>query len=93
MIIKYPFDITIPDDEDVLIIGEFNDWFPEPMTKSFDSYIYEVKVIPGYKYRFQFIVNGEIIIDPNQEYSQSKLGRTTNFKIALDDEELLKQMK
>jgi len=28
-------------------------------------YTYTVRVQPGFKYRFQFIVNGEIVIDPN----------------------------
>lgn len=51
---------------------------------------FEADVVPGFKYRFQFIVNGEIIIDPNQEHSQSSIGRLTNFKIAVEEEEKLK---
>lgn len=53
----------------------------EPYTNVFK---YTTKVQPGFKYRYQFIVNGDIVIDPNQDNSESKLGRLTNYVMALD---------
>lgn len=56
-------------------MGEFNNWMPDLMQRLTDeAFRYEVKVEAGYKYRYQFIVKGEITIDSNQEYSESKIG-------------------
>lgn len=54
--------------EDVMIIGEFNQWKADFMTKidTDDGQVmfkYFTNVISGFKYRFKFIVNGEIVID------------------------------
>lgn len=66
MTIEYKADNSVKADEDILIMGEFNNWMPEVMTKLHgQNFEYKVKVTPGFKYRFQFIVNGEITIDPN----------------------------
>ena len=65
MVIEYKAGNYVAENEDILIMGEFNEWFPEPMTLLEErKYKYEVSVLPGFKYRFQFIVNGEIVIDP-----------------------------
>ena len=39
-------------------------------------------MLAGYKYRYQFMVNGEIMINDRDSFSESKLGRLTNYKIA-----------
>ena len=78
---------------DIMIMGEFDNWKPQPMNMKFDDgklcYFYEAFVPVGYKYRFQFIINGEIKTDPNQPESTSTLiGRVTNYKILEDHAKL-----
>ena len=47
--------------EDILIMGDFNKWSPEPMELKEDHlYTYVATVKVGYKYRYQFIVDGDI---------------------------------
>lgn len=36
---------------------------------------------PGFKYRYQFLVNGEFVIDETKPHSESKTGRLTNYQI------------
>ena len=67
-------------EDDVLIMGEFNEWNPVSMKKTEDCVFYhEVYVIGGYKYRYQFIINWEISIDESMPFDESKTGRTTNY--------------
>lgn len=33
MLIEYKADASVKEDEDILIMGEFNNWFPEVMDK------------------------------------------------------------
>lgn len=82
--ISYFADQAVAENEDVLVMGEFNNWFPEVMSKQFSKqFEFRVRVPSGYKYRYQFIVNGEITIDSKQDNSESKLGRLTNYQYAL----------
>lgn len=47
--IEYQGDLSIAEDEDVLIIGEFNQWNPEPMQKKENNlFTYEKEVIKGF---------------------------------------------
>ena len=70
---------------DILIMGDFNKWSPESMEKKEDClYTYKAMVTAGFKYRYQFIVDGSIEVDQQSEYSESKLGTLTNFKFAVD---------
>ena len=76
-----------------MIMGEFDNWKPQPMDMKFEDgslcYFYEAFVPVGYKYRYQFIINGEITTDPNQPVSTSTLiGRVTNYKILEDPAKL-----
>jgi 1,4-alpha-glucan branching enzyme len=52
-----------------MVMGEFNNWKPEPMNMNFKNgrlcYFFEAFVPIGYKYRYQFIINGEIRTDPS----------------------------
>jgi len=54
---------------DIMVMGEFNNWKPEPMNMNFKNgrlcYFFEAFVPIGYKYRYQFIINGEIRTDPS----------------------------
>ena len=66
MTIDYFGDNSIDVSEDVLIMGEFNQWMPDVMQRlEGNHFTYQIDVIPGFKYRYQFIVNGEITIDYN----------------------------
>lgn len=85
MIIEYEAGNDVAEEEEILIMGEFNQWLPEPMRRVEGKpklFEFEVDVFNGFKYRYQYIVNGEIVIDANQPHSESKLGRLTNYKIA-----------
>ncbi|CDW89559.1 UNKNOWN [Stylonychia lemnae] len=82
--LSYQSNSDIHEDEDILIMGEFNNWLPDIMQRLTNQiFLYKVDVLAGYRYRYQFIVNGDITIDTNQEFSESKLGRQTNFKYAI----------
>ncbi len=75
--------------EDISVMGEFNNWQPCPMDFIFENnsmkYIYETVVPVGYKYRYQFIINGEIRVNPNEPTSESSLlHKVTNYKIVED---------
>lgn len=80
------------DQEDIMVMGEFNQWNPDLMMREPAQeegklrFVYRTKVPIGFKYRYQFIINGEITIDNRQPYNESNLGRLTNFKIAQQDE-------
>ena len=53
MTIDYLGDQSIPEGEDVFIMGEFNQWMPEPMNRlPGNVFTYEVTVLPGFKYRY-----------------------------------------
>jgi 1,4-alpha-glucan branching enzyme len=49
----------------VAVIGDFNDWTPEPMRKTTGS-TYEValKLRPG-RYLYNYLIDGKVITDPN----------------------------
>ncbi len=49
----------------VSIIGEFNDWIPQPLQKK-DKNLWQItlKLKPG-KYAYNYLVDGNIILDPN----------------------------
>lgn len=68
--------------EEVFIIGEFNNWQPEAMKKIAESepplFEYEKQVQKGFKYRYQFLINDQTVIDFSSDYSESRTGRLTN---------------
>ncbi len=45
-----------------------------------DKYYFEANVIGGFKYRYQFIVCGEMVIDETTPYDVSRTDRLTNYK-------------
>ncbi|MFH2070826.1 MAG: glycogen-binding domain-containing protein [Elusimicrobiota bacterium] len=49
----------------VSIIGDFNDWTPEPLTKTKKN-LWEIalKMSPG-QYNYNFLVDGQVVLDPN----------------------------
>jgi len=50
----------------VLIQGEFNSWLPEAMEKQSGDevvFFYKTRLLRGFKYRYNFIVNDEICVD------------------------------
>jgi hypothetical protein len=76
--------------DDIMVMGEWNNWLPERMDMDFTPdgrfrYFIQTLVPVGYKYRFQFILDGVISVDRNQPFSKGSLiGRETNYKIAND---------
>ena len=49
----------------VEIIGEFNEWIPQSMTKSKDNlWSVNVKIPPG-EYAYNFVIDGQPVRDPN----------------------------
>jgi len=49
----------------VSIIGEFNNWIPQPLQKKDKNLWYiTLKIKPG-KYAYNYLVDGKIILDPN----------------------------
>lgn len=51
----------------VSLIGSFNEWIPQPMQKV-DSNKWELVVeIPEGRYLYNFLVDGKIILDPNNK--------------------------
>lgn len=52
------------ENEEVSVMGEFNQWCPEVMIKDeAGKFQYETKVVGGFKYRYEFIVNGNMVYD------------------------------
>ncbi|MEW6041084.1 MAG: glycogen-binding domain-containing protein, partial [Elusimicrobiota bacterium] len=49
----------------VAIIGDFNDWTPEPLEKKQDNMFQIIlKLKPG-KYLYNYLVDGQVMTDPN----------------------------
>lgn len=69
----------------VMIMGEFSNWLPEVMEK-YDfaeveqdntlenTFFYRTRVLRGFKYRYNFCVQDELVIDDSQPVSTSKFG-------------------
>jgi hypothetical protein len=76
--------------DDIMVMGEWNNWLPEPMNMDFSPdgqirYFVQIVVPVGFKYRYQFILNGEIAVDRKQPFSKGSLiGRETNYAVAVD---------
>ena len=75
--------------EEIWIMGEFNNWGIEIMAKSestvrhdFSRFTYEVQVPAGYKYRYVYIVDGDMRVNRAEPNDISKVGRHTNYKFA-----------
>jgi hypothetical protein len=71
---------------DIMVMGEFNNWRPLTMDMRFEDnkliYFVNMEVPIGFKYRFQFLIDGEIKTDPRQPESESTLlERVTNYII------------
>ena len=48
----------------VAIIGDFNDWTPEPMNRENFNWNIVKRVPPG-KYLYNFVIDGRPVLDPN----------------------------
>ncbi|PIV54096.1 MAG: hypothetical protein COY53_02885 [Elusimicrobia bacterium CG_4_10_14_0_8_um_filter_37_32] len=49
----------------VAIIGDFNKWDPQPMTRGTDNlWKIAIRLSPG-KYTYNYLVDGRLILDPN----------------------------
>ena len=81
--------VQIADDDTIAIMGEFNNWMPEIMER-FDSeqvllepeltntFYYKTKLFRGFRYRYQFNVGDQFVIDQTKEVSEDRTGRMTN---------------
>ena len=67
--------------EEAHIVGEFNSWEPQEMVWSEDYECFEAtaRMKAGYKHRFQFRVNGEMMVDSKLQSSKNAIGKLTNF--------------
>lgn len=55
----------------VSVVGDFNDWDPEPMTKSkTHAWTLSLQLEPG-EYAYNFVVDGRLIRDPSNRKSKS----------------------
>ena len=53
--------------KNVAIIGDFNDWTPEPMKKGGDfKWTFTQAIEPG-EYSYNFVVDGRPVRDPNNQ--------------------------
>jgi hypothetical protein len=52
----------------VSIIGDFNDWTPQPLTKvSENRWEITIKITSGQEYLYNFLVDGKVTVDPNNK--------------------------
>lgn len=54
----------------VALIGDFNDWIPTPMKKVSSSKWELTLEIPEGRYLYNFLVDGKIVLDPNNKLSE-----------------------
>jgi len=51
----------------VELVGDFNDWQPQPMTRSMDGWwIAQVELCHGH-HQYQFLVDGQPMLDPTPQ--------------------------
>ncbi|CDW88183.1 UNKNOWN [Stylonychia lemnae] len=67
-------------------MGEFNQWQPQLMERVTDNiFAFETKVLPGYKYRFNFKVGENLRHDLNQDNEKDENEQDVNFKYVLEN--------
>ena len=71
-------------------MGEFTNWLPEIMER-YDServllepalanmFFYRSKLFVGFKYRYNFSVGDQFVVDSTKEVSEDRFGKMTNF--------------
>ena len=61
----------------VSIIGDFNDWSPQPLTRA-NQKVWEItmKLNPG-TYKYNYIVDGKVVLDP---YNKTPIETSRGFK-------------
>ena len=67
---------------EVSIMGNFTMWIPESMNKDDTfphTYAYTALLERGYKHRYQFMVNGDELVDENKKTSVNPTGSRTNY--------------
>jgi hypothetical protein len=77
-----PKDFYSEPDLFIQIVGTFTNWVPEDMEECKDTkfkYFYEVSLKRGFKHRYQFLVNGDEVIDMTKKHSANQLGNETNY--------------
>ncbi|CDW79446.1 UNKNOWN [Stylonychia lemnae] len=73
-------------EEPVYIMGEFNQWQPELMERVTDNiFAFETKVLPGYKYRFNFRIGENLRHDLIQDKEKDENEQDVNFKYILEN--------
>jgi hypothetical protein len=75
----------------VSVIGDFNDWTPQPLTK-LKKNVWEIalKVKPG-RYKYNYIVDGKVVLDPYNKKTPVKTSR--GFESSILELEKLPQKK
>ena len=88
--ITFKPEVPVAENDTVSIMGEFTNWMPEIMER-YDSqrvllepnlantFFYRTRLFVGFKYRYNFSVGDQFVVDPNKESSEDRFGKITNF--------------
>jgi len=83
-------EVAIAENDTVSIMGEFTNWMPEIMER-YDSqrvllepqlantFFYKTKLLRGFKYRYNFSVGDQFVVDSACAVSEDRFGKMTNF--------------
>ena len=87
--IEFKPEVQIADDDTVAIMGEFSNWMPEIMERYSsekvllepeyaNTFFYTTKLYRGFKYRYQFSVGDNFVVDHTKPVSEDRSGKMTN---------------
>ena len=88
--IDFKPEVSISENDTVSIMGEFTNWLPEIMER-YESqrvllepelanlFFYTTKLFVGFKYRYNFSVGDQFVVDSTKEVSEDRFGKATNF--------------
>ena len=90
MTVAYKPEVAIAENDTVSIMGEFTNWMPEIMERYAqekvlmepqlaNAFFYKTKLLRGYKYRYNFSVGDQFVIDSACAVSEDRYGKMTNF--------------
>jgi len=67
--------------KNVAIIGDFNDWVPQPLEKHKNVWKIIIQLAPG-EYLYNFLVDGKVILDPNN-HKEPVMNKERGFKSSI----------
>jgi 5'-AMP-activated protein kinase regulatory beta subunit len=81
---RVDFSLNAPQAQEVLLVGDFNQWNPKthPMKKDQDGNWMKTVIIPPGEYEYRFLVDGEWRDDPqNDRLCPNCFGTQNNFLV------------